>query len=150
MRHLILIGLLSIAFTLSAGDTIYQWTDQDGNTHFSDSPPPAGTEATERIIETMPNVGTVDPYLDPEETRKATADRVARENEALVQRRMDATTMEEQQAIECDLAEDVITKLTSESLVKVASPDGRVRVMGDEERGDRIRTSQKFLDENCL
>ena len=137
MRILILIGVLLASPALLAGETIYQWTDADGNIHFSESPPPAGTEAVQRNLEPMPKVGTVDPYLDAEESKQVIAEQVSRENEELVQRRMDATTVEEQQAIECETAQDMINKLTSERLAKVAHPDGILRAMSDAEREDR-------------
>lgn len=147
MRILILIGMLLIAPVLTAEDTVYQWTDKDGNTHYSSQPPPPGTESVERTLEPSPNVGAVDPYLDADDIEKA---KLVRENEELAQRRMDATTFEEQQSIECDVAQNVIDKLSSVHLVKIASPDGTLRVISDAEREDRIRTSQKFIDENCL
>ena len=150
MRILILIGMLFTAPALLGGETIYQWTDKDGNTHFSESPPPAGTEAVQRNLEPMPKVGTVDPYLDADETKQLTAEQVNRENEELTQRRLDATTREEQLAIECETAQGVIDKLSSARYAKIASPDGSVRVMSDAEREDRIRTSEKYIDENCL
>lgn len=149
MRILILTALLLTCGALFAGDKVYQWTDADGNTHFSESPPPAGTEAVERNLEPIPNVGTVDPYLDEEDTRKLSTDRAASENDKLVQRRMEATTYEEQQAIECQTAQGVIDKLSSGKLAKVAGRDGTMYIMGDAEREDRIRTTQKYIDENC-
>lgn len=150
MRILILLGLLLTAPALLAGETIYQWTDKDGNTHFSESPPPAGTVAVQRNLEPMPKVGTVDPYLDADETRQVTAEQYNKANEELIQRRLDATTLEEQQAVECETAQGVIDKLSAGRLAKLASPDGTLRVMSDAEREDRIRTSQKYIDENCL
>ena len=149
MRILILIGLLLTAPALFAGDKVYQWTDEDGNVNYSSQPPPPGTEAVERTLEPLPNVGTVDPYLDADEIKKATAEQVTQENEELVQQRMDATTYEEQQSIECGAAQSVIDRLSSARLAKIASADGTLRVMSDAEREDRIRTSQKYIDENC-
>ena len=150
MRVLILIGMLLTAPGLFAGDTVYQWTDKDGNTHYSSQPPPAGTQAVEKNLKPLPKVGTVDPYMDSDDIKKATADMVARENEELIQRRLEASTVEEQQAIECVTAQGVIDKLSSGRLAKIASPDGTLRVMSEAEREDRILTSQKFIDEHCL
>ncbi len=31
--------------TQAAANTVYRWTDAEGNTHFSDSPPPQGRQA---------------------------------------------------------------------------------------------------------
>ena len=62
--------LLKCAPALVAGDTVYQWTDKDGNVHYSGQPPPAGTQAVEKALEPMPNVGTVDPYLDADDIRE--------------------------------------------------------------------------------
>ena len=149
MRMLLLIGLLITAPMLAAGDIIYQWTDKEGNIHYSSQPPSDGTTAVEQNLEPLPNVGTVDPYLDPGEIKKATAERAARKDEELLQRRMGATTYEEQQTIECETAQGVIDKLSPAGLVKVANPDGSMYVMSDAEREDRIRVSHMYIDEHC-
>ena len=86
MRTMILIGMLLVAPALAAGDTVYQWTDKDGNVHYSGQPPPAGTQAVEKNLEPMPNVGTVDPYLDADELKQATAEQVTRENDELARK----------------------------------------------------------------
>ena len=88
MRAAILIGMFLTASALAVGDTVYQWTDKDGNTHYSGQPPPAGTQAVEKNLEPIPSVGTVDPYMDKEDIKKATTKQVARDNEELVQRRL--------------------------------------------------------------
>ena len=150
MKILFLIGLLLTAPALFAGDTIYQWTDKDGNVHYSSQPPVDGTQAVERTLEPIPNLGTVDPYLDADELKQATAEQVTQENEELVQERLGATTLEEQQSIECGVAQNVIDKLTSGRIAKIASADGTLRVMSDAEREDRVRTSEKYINENCL
>ena len=62
MKIMILSGMLLVAPALVAEDTVYQWTDKDGNVHFSGQPPPAGTQAVEKSLEPMPNVGTVDQH----------------------------------------------------------------------------------------
>lgn len=144
MRVLILIGMLSVAFTLTAGETIYQWTDKDGNIHFSESPPPAGTRVVQRDLEPMPKVGTVEPYLDADESKQATG-----KNDELAQRPMGASTNEEQHAIECDNALDIIGRLSTGRDTDIVSPDGTGRVMSEAERLDRIRVSQIYIDENC-
>jgi hypothetical protein len=149
MRILILIGILLIAPVLTAGDTVYQWTDKDGNTHYSGQPPPPGSEWVERTLEPLPNVGTVDPYLDADDIEKVTTEQLAQENADLVQRRLDATTYDEQRSIECDVAQNVIDKLSAGRLAKIVSADGTLRVLSDAEREDRLRTSEKYIDENC-
>lgn len=151
MRIMILIVALLIAPVLVAEDTIYQWTDKEGNVHFSGKPPPegTGTQVVEKNLQPIPKVGTVDPYMDSDDIKKATAERVARENEELTLRRLEATTYDEQQAIECGVAQSVIDRLSSARMAKIASADGTLRIMSDAEREDRIRTSQKFIDENC-
>ena len=146
---LILVGFLLTAPALIAGEKVYQWTDKDGNVNFSSQPPPAGTEVVEKDLEPMPNVGTVDPNLDSLEIRKAVAEMASRENDALMQHRMETTTYEEQQAIECELAQGVLDKLTSGRLAKIASPDGNLRDMSEAERKNRIRASEKYINENC-
>jgi TolA-binding protein len=50
----ILLGLAA-ATAIGAGGTIYKWTDQEGNVHFTDCPPPPGCKAETVTVQPAPN-----------------------------------------------------------------------------------------------
>ncbi len=154
MRIQILIGMIFLAPAMAATDTVYQWVGEDGNIHYSDKAPPPGTQVIVKDLEPIPDIGTVEPLPDSNitesENSRLTAEKVDQENTQLKQRRMAATTYEEALEIECGMAQGVIDKLSSGRSVSIASADGTTRLMSKAESGERIRVSQKYIDENCL
>lgn len=68
---LLLALILSLFFTGEASAEIYRWVDENGKTHFSDTPPPDGETAAKRYV---PPAANVDSTPVPTYTPKASGD----------------------------------------------------------------------------
>ena len=154
MRIQILTGLLFIMPAMVVPDTVYQWTGEDGNIHYSDKPPPPGTQVFEKDLKPMPDIGTVKPSqnnnITPSENPQLVAEKVEQENAQLNQRRKDATTYEEALEIECGLVRGVIDKLSSRRDISMVNTEGTTRAISEAERQERLRVSQKYINEHCI
>lgn len=60
LRPLLALALLALALPAAAGK-LYQWKDARGVTHYSDAPPPAGADYTNRAISQRGAAGTEQP-----------------------------------------------------------------------------------------
>lgn len=49
MRILLAFGLLAFSLAAAAAPTVYRWTDESGNVHYSDTAPPADAKATHKL-----------------------------------------------------------------------------------------------------
>lgn len=141
LAPVILLGLLSF----NAQGRIYQWVDENGTTHFTQQPPPAGIEA--RIVTPPPDVNTgpareqmkqqeerAQKYL--KDTSKAKEDEAKKQQEAEAQRRA------------CEQAR---TRLQSfeRPRVNFVDKDGTRRRATEEERQAELKKTQEYIDKNC-
>ena len=135
--------MLLLAGNVSAA--MYKWVDEDGNTHYTQSPPPGDIQA--ETIAPPPRVNTkqaVEQLNEQEE--KASELRKQRLDAAEEQRKKDEELARKQ--ANCELARQRLESYT-EPRVKFVQADGtRVRAT-EEERLEQIKTSQDMIDEFC-
>lgn len=149
---LLLMLLLAAGNATSAAERVYQWTDKEGVVHYSSQPPPMGTEATEKVLEPMPLIGTQE--LQPRPANSATGELAPREKamadrEEIARQRINASSYEEALAVECIQAESVIAKLTDSGDIQIADASGNARIMNEKERQERITLANEFIRDNC-
>lgn len=128
MRLMIACAALALA-TAAAGvhaSEIYQWTDARGVTHYSETPPPAGTQyQTRRITDTGASARAVDPA--PAQAQAAT----------------------EEENPQCATARSNIEVLSGEGPVHQEVADGEARELSAGERTNQLELAQAAVRAYC-
>jgi len=152
MKHALLIILIAaLAPALLQAGEIYRWTDESGNTHFSENPP-SDVEATPMNIQTQsPKTKGNDraPAQKPD-SQQQDVDQQTKEGD-------DAANSEEQrdqEAIEtirrrnCETAKEALKTLEQNARVQVEE-NGERRYLSPEEKEAQRKRYEKARDENC-
>ncbi|NKI35045.1 DUF4124 domain-containing protein [Wenzhouxiangella sp. XN79A] len=142
------LALLLAAATSGWGQTYYKWTDDEGTTHFTASPPP------DRPYET---VDTSISVITPSSAPAADADADARSeaedagdeagDEAQMPRRAEPDP--EVVAARCTQARENLFWLENRRRIEVERADGTVEVVEGEAREAQIAETRAFLEEWC-
>jgi hypothetical protein len=150
LRRLPVIGALLVFATASpAADTqeIYKWTDDQGEVHYTQSPPP-GHKA--EILH-----GAPPPAQSPEilhNNLQKQVDTTEQQNKEQLQGAKDAKQWVEIQKIRrsnCETAHKNLTNLNRGGKVRYVGANGEVMHMSEEERQKRIDETNKQIKENC-
>jgi len=143
-------GILATALLLCApaqATKIYQWVDEQGRTHFTQTPPPAGKEAQriEPSYVTPSSSGTT--YTEttrPAEPAAATDEPSTDEAEVLVMSRTEARAA-------CENARNRLQTLEStDSLLMTRDDDGNLRVLQEHEIQQRIQEQKELIQRYCI
>ncbi len=125
---------------------MYKWVDEDGNTHYSERPPPGDIET--QTIKPPPKVDTERALKELEErenkfnemqktrTKKAEDHEIRTEEVAMNKRN-------------CELARDKLAKANEQTRVYAQEKDGTRRRITEEERQERIAAAQKDIAGFC-
>jgi len=133
------LGIAMLA-SVAHAESVYRWTDAEGNVHFSESPPP-GTAADEMQLEYQKNPDPEAAAKQHEEWNDAAkarrdAEAIARE-QALAARREAA---ERQQ--KCNDARSIIARLSDRPAVRYKRDDGTYQRYADDEREAKIAAAR--------
>lgn len=150
LRRLPVIGALLVFATASpAADTqdIYKWTDDRGEVHYTQFPPP-GHKA--EILH-----GAPPPADSPEAVRnnlQKQVDTMEQQNKEQLQGAKDAKQWAEIQKIRrsnCEMAHKNLVNLQRGGNVRYVGTNGEVMHLSEEERQKRIDETNKQIKENC-
>lgn len=125
---------------------MYKWVDEQGITHYSQTPPPSG------------NAQQIKPPPTPADSEAAVKRLEAQRQEA--QKRHEAGQQDaresqksaESQAIReesCRLARQNLNTLEAHSRVAVRDADGNMKRLSEEERQTQLSEAKKQVDEYC-
>ena len=154
--------LISILALTAQADGIYKWVDEDGVVHFGAQPP------TEKEVEVVRKPKS-DRYKQWQSEQQALT--AARQEETSTD---DAAAADQnssrkpagagqddqaqqqltkaQQAVQaqrCRMAQSNLQELQTHSRVREVGADGKVRVLPEGERQQRIANAQRTIQENC-
>jgi hypothetical protein len=139
--------------TAPAVAATYKWTDENGQTIYSQTPPPAGTQGVERIKGPPPpsrNSGT--PSTAAQKTKDAAAAFNERREERKTQEQ-DKKKMQDADAKRkehCDGMRADIETLTNKPIVRRTSEDGgESRVLTTEEREADVKILRERVKNEC-
>ncbi|MGD2137501.1 MAG: DUF4124 domain-containing protein [Gammaproteobacteria bacterium] len=145
------VGLLGAALALlpfQAGGEIYKWTDEAGEVHYSQTPPPAGV-TTERIEGAPPPAEDPEKILQHlEERLEEYDDRRAMEDEdyALQKKRRETLEIVREN---CKTARRNLAALQQGGEKRYLLPNGEVRYLTEEDRAKRIEEAESQIKEYC-
>lgn len=157
MRIALAILISSLALTAQA-DGIYKWVDENGVVHFGAQPPQqekeievvrkpkserykkwqaeqAALKADQKMAVGAPAEKTA--AAKPEQKQESTEGKALSKAEQAVR------------AQRCRMAQTNLQELTTHSRVREIGPDGKMRVLPEEERQQRIQRMQQSIKENC-
>jgi len=140
-RQLFLVCLLSLASAFAMAAT-YKYTDNDGNTTYSGTPPTDGRKY-EKIQGSAP--GSAEPDTSAPSTASPAASGAAGGGSDTVKKEVAKNQEIRQQ--NCEIAKKNLEAYTVFRRVK--DKDGNVIILGDDERAQKIEESKKAVAEFC-
>lgn len=144
-RIVILAGFM---LALPARAVIYKWTDENGQTVYSETPPPKGTAGT-RLKEAPPP--PVDPNSAMENLRNRAEAFDKRQDERGKQEAETQQTAErdKQNQENCERLRNNLQILTTNNQVREKTGEGDYSVLGEEQRQARIQETRERIQKEC-
>ncbi len=141
-RTFLLTVTLALAATASA--EIYKWTDDQGNTHYSDKPPATQAEVLDiKSQRTDPErIARLNAPPQPDPQRETIV--AAEEERAALE-----AEREEQRLRNCERAQKAYNSLLSATRIYEPLPDGERRYLNEEEVEQRKTAAQADIDQWC-
>ena len=139
------IFIISFLFSFTCHAAMYKWVDEQGNTHYSQTPPNSDVEV--KTIKAPPKVDTEAAARALEEQNKKVSDlREKRINEAEEQEKAESEKAEKEE--KCQQAK---ARLASYQRPRVnqKNPDGTIRTITEEERQAEIKKSKEYIEKAC-
>ena len=134
-----------ILFCIAASAEMYKWVDEDGNTHYSQSPPVSDVEV--ETIKPPPTID-IDAANKALEEQKKKADKLKDERLTAKEEKKKAEEETAQKQKECDMAKKRLASY-QRPRVNVKNPDGSLRVIEEEERQAEIKKSKEYIEKAC-
>ncbi|WP_323847394.1 DUF4124 domain-containing protein [Microbulbifer magnicolonia] len=156
MRIALAILISSLAFAAQA-DGIFKWVDENGVVHFGSQPP----QKKEVEVVKKPKSERYKQWqaeqqaLNAEQAADAptsTEKSVASQPEAHQEPAQEEALTKAEQAVRaqrCRMAQTNLQELTTHSRVREVGPDGKMRVLPEEERQQRIALARQTIQDNC-
>lgn len=147
------LALFVLAVPLLMGaDTVYRWIDENGVVNYTQLLP-QGVEA--QLITTREGApSVVVPVNQSTEPAARTTPNLSAEQQAMLDE-LKAVELDRQQEVakirqaNCAQARQVLSNLSRTSRIRVRESDGTERVMGEDERQQRIDEAQQGIVVNC-
>ncbi len=171
LRSALVAGLLLCCATGSVQAEIFRWVDANGVVNYTQQKPQGveavvlgkgGDRARVRYAPATPEPSSETATSESTATTGSRelqpAERQAELNEAqrakLAQLKADQAKAEAKLAADkqanCKQAESMLSQLTERSRIRLRGEDGSERVIGEDERQDRISRAQLTIAENCV
>lgn len=144
MKHLVITLSLVISFNVSA--EVYKWVDENGNTHYSQSPPTSDAEVKKIDINTKHDAADAQEKVS-KQTEKADALREERITKAEEKAKLEQEKKAQQE--KCDQAKNALASYTGNPRLLTEADDGGQRKLNEEERQQRILESKKAVNDFC-
>jgi uncharacterized protein DUF4124 len=124
---------------------IYKWVDENGKTHYTQSPPPGDTESEQ--LEYGSKVDT-DAAVKEMEDKKQKADNLQSERHKKAELAEKERKIAQQKEERCKQAKASLTSYQRPRVNRV-NEDGSREVIGEEERLNSIENAEKQVEEAC-
>jgi hypothetical protein len=157
MRKLVETGLLIICLPLLMGAEIYRWVDLDGIVNFTQLKP-RGVPAQQIVTSGSSTVSTpaIDPLAGEPQGDQSDGDPRLTPDQQQMLDDLEAAEQVRQDEIakikkaSCSKSRNLLGRLSRTSRIRVRDNDGSERMMGEDERQQRISDAQRGISENCI
>lgn len=141
------IGLLIFCLAPVSGyAAMYKWVDEEGNTHYTQQPPPEGVEGT--TVKPPPKVDTEQAVKELQQTREK-LQKIEEEHT----KQQDETAKQQNQAAlkkeNCRKAQARLSSLQNARRLRAVDEEGNVTRTTEEEHQARIAEVQEKVKKNC-
>ena len=139
---------LTASTAWAAGVKIYKWVDDNGSVIYSQTPPPKGTEA--KKIKAPPPA-PVDPIEAMNTLRKRAEAFGKRRDDRLENEQKDteASDQAKKQGDMCSKLRKNLSDMQSSAQIQVKDEDGKIRIIGEEDRQQRIKSTKGRIQKEC-
>lgn len=145
-----LILALALSLASSADTKVYQWTDENGVTHYSNQPPPEGTEAVERNVQEAPRMGSVPPAsVRAGNTRESGPGNAPSDAAQAMAQVADPQLQDRLRQERCDRGRELVAAIEPADRIRVSRTDGTTEWLYGEERIAELNRARKMIRENC-
>jgi len=145
------IVLLSFALTLGTPvhASIYKWTDEGGEVHYSQTPPPGVPATTVEIQDTHPSSSALKEKTEIQNLQNK--QQATEQVKKMEQEKSQALEkIAEEKAQNCQTAKDNLTEFNEHVRMRLTDPTTNKTVMlTPEQRDEEIAKIQTIIDENC-
>ena len=124
---------------------VYQWTDENGVVHFSDTKP-EGQEAETRELAPAPPATTSNPYQQPPASGPSAADQKRQE---IAQKKQEARAEHALNDAQCAAWQAEVDRLEPHRRVFYTNEQGETVRMDDVERTNRVAELKGQIARNC-
>lgn len=146
--RLFLASVLGIMFFMpSYGAKVYKWTDENGQVHFSQTPPREETSEGVRVHNSRPSAGTPSnpyriPVNKPSDAEKETEEDTAAASE-------DEGYSAEEKTELCQRSRTLLSTMQGNPNRRYQQEDGSYRKISEEERADYVSQAQDGIQRFC-
>ena len=144
LKHICLI-VFGILFSFGADAAMYKWTDEDGNTHYTESPPPEGIEGSTISPPPKVDVESAQKALEKQQ-KKVESYSEAREKRAEEQAKKEAEL--ELDKKNCEIARSNAASL-ERPRVNLQDEQGNVYKAPEEERLEKLQKAREDVTKYC-
>ncbi|HEY9147650.1 MAG TPA: DUF4124 domain-containing protein [Gammaproteobacteria bacterium] len=134
---LFIVGLCAVGTGHAA--TLYKWTDDEGNVHYSQTPPENRKADQMQIKDSAPSGA-------PSQTPAAEEEQAADESEPPADAGQDPKVVEIRKR-NCETARGNLEVYKTSARIRQA--DGSIMALSDEMRENLIQEAEKMIEENC-
>lgn len=146
-KKALLLGAMMLAASLSAHAAFYKWVDENGVTHFSESPPPTGHYEEMRSPSPAAETDTQQPSAESPPGTQDSADTqppATRQGDDKEQAKVQAA-----RDLNCQLAKERLTVLEGHDRIRYTETDGSVRLLSDAEKQAKLNEARKMMEDMC-
>jgi len=126
--------------------TMYKWVDDEGMTHYTQTPPPDGIEA--ETLKPPPAIDSSEAIKDIKEKQKLLEMEREKRRKRIKEKQREAKE-EARREKNCQLARARLKSLTDRPRVLVKQPDGTMVRATEEQRQKEIAESKEVIKEFC-
>lgn len=151
--HLIGMVALLMASAVATAQTTYRWDDADGQTHYSDQPPPTGALNVRIIRNSAAGLDDDDDYDDEDEPAYLEREAEFQERQAEKAEKQQEAEKERLAATErkrnCELARSNYNTMSAGGRITRVNEDGEREFLSDDEIATETIKAREIMEQWC-
>lgn len=143
------IALAACAVATSADARMYKWVDEDGQTHYTQTPPPEADKDYQSVEPPPPPPVSAEEASARHQKLKQNLQEDLQAEEKAEEEREKEKEKAEQQAQRCDKAKRWLRQLEASGRIREVDEDGNYNYLGDKQRQARIDKAKGIVQKEC-
>lgn len=140
--------LLSAPMMLQAKE-YYKWVDEDGVTHYTQTPPKDPNTETTKIRASGAASSSAEAAQQRLQQSRESFMKAAEKREATQGMDEEEKAKYEKQKEHCDRARNNLKVISERARIKEKDKDGEYTILSDEAKQARMKENQDYIDKNC-